>query len=167
MIAPRFETRRIGSARIDDWEIDVRILERVSEGGTFHVLVQGAIGDAVPSLDDAVRAAERDVVGLAWRSDLGPCDGEIPCPICTAPTAVTERYPRSVCVACVLEAVDEEGHPVTFANVDMSGGFVARRSDGSAPPRPHVCVIRGVVCHADEARFGGIVVEAGLHNASR
>ena len=160
MVAPRFETLRVGSAVIQGWDLDVRILQRVSgEGGTFHVLVQGALCEALRSFDDALAAAARDVPGVAWRTDLAPRTGEIACPTCGAPTTVTERYPRRICEACVHEAVDEEGHAVSFANVDMSGGFIARRSDGSPPARPHVCVVRGVVCHADEARFGGIVIE--------
>jgi hypothetical protein len=46
-----------------------------------------------------------------------------------------------------------------FFNTDLSGGFVARYRDTLETYRSHACWIDGVPCHADEARFGGIVIE--------
>lgn len=53
-----------------------------------------------------------------------------------------------------------DGRRLLFANVDLSGGFEARYADTGADYPSHDCVVDGVACHADEARFGGIVVEA-------
>jgi hypothetical protein len=41
----------------------------------------------------------------------------------------------------------------------MSGGFVAQYQDTGEERHSHVCFIDGIKCWADEARFGGIVVQ--------
>ena len=41
----------------------------------------------------------------------------------------------------------------------MSGGFAAIVADTKAEHPSHICYIEGVECWADEARFGGIVVQ--------
>jgi hypothetical protein len=69
------------------------------------------------------------------------------------------RHPRRVCETCVGRARDEDGRPLRFFNKEFSGGFVARLADGSMERDSHECVIDGVRCWADEAYFGGIVVE--------
>jgi hypothetical protein len=69
------------------------------------------------------------------------------------------RYPRRVCASCVERACDEEGRRLRFSNTGLSGGFVARYADGGAERASHECFIDGVRCWADEAYFGGIVVE--------
>lgn len=38
-------------------------------------------------------------------------------------------------------------------------GFVAEYADTGEEYQGHDCFIDGVKCHADEARFGGIVIE--------
>jgi hypothetical protein len=52
-----------------------------------------------------------------------------------------------------------DGRPLTFGNESMSGGFVAHYADGGAPYASHECLIDGIRCYADEARFGGIVIQ--------
>ncbi|HET6880616.1 MAG TPA: hypothetical protein VFI31_10700 [Pirellulales bacterium] len=47
-----------------------------------------------------------------------------------------------------------------FSNVDYAGGFAARYADTGEDYPSHECFIGGVRCRADEARFGGIVIEA-------
>ncbi|MEO6710572.1 MAG: hypothetical protein ABIP42_13415 [Planctomycetota bacterium] len=47
-----------------------------------------------------------------------------------------------------------------FNNIDLSGGFEARYADTGEPYVGNQCYIGGVKCHAEEARFGGIVIEA-------
>jgi hypothetical protein len=49
---------------------------------------------------------------------------------------------------------------IEFFNTSFGGGFGARCADTGEPRDSHACVIRGVRCRADEARFGGIVIEA-------
>ena len=82
-----------------------------------------------------------------------------PCPICTTPVPHLERYPRAVCGACYDKACDDRGRKLNFYNVSMSGGFEAIVADTKAEHPSHICYIEGVECWADEARFGGIVVQ--------
>lgn len=81
------------------------------------------------------------------------------CPLCGAPRPFDPRYPRAVCAACVEQARDAEGQPLVFYNEGLSGGFVAVvRATGAIHPGRE-CYINGARCYADEARFGGIVVQ--------
>ena len=41
----------------------------------------------------------------------------------------------------------------------MSGGFRATVADTEADYPSHICYIEGKKCWADEARFGGIVIQ--------
>lgn len=73
--------------------------------------------------------------------------------------ALNPRYPRAVCPDCAARAASADGRRLTFGNVSLSGGFAAVYADSGEPYPGHECFIDGVRCHADEARFGGIVVE--------
>jgi hypothetical protein len=79
------------------------------------------------------------------------------CPICGANLRRNPRYPRYVCKACASQAVDESGRALTFAGLGC--GFQAAYADTGEQRESHVCYIRGVRCWADEARFGGVVVQ--------
>jgi hypothetical protein len=46
-----------------------------------------------------------------------------------------------------------------FSNVGLSGGFAAQYADTGAVYLSHECFIRGIPCRADEAHFGGIVIQ--------
>lgn len=81
------------------------------------------------------------------------------CPICHAPLATDPRHPRYICDTCAARASSFDGRPLGFSNVDMSGGYEAYYTDTGAPYDSHDCWIDGIACHADEARFGGIVIE--------
>jgi hypothetical protein len=81
------------------------------------------------------------------------------CPICSAPVAFSERYPRYVCNRCFLRAADEDGRSLSFSNVSLSGGFAALYRDTHEERSSHICYIDGIRCWADEARFGGIVIQ--------
>lgn len=81
------------------------------------------------------------------------------CPICGAPLNPVPRYPRHVCQDCASKAVAIDGRSLQFSNTDFSGGFEARYADTGEAYASHACWINGIPCHADEARFGGIVVE--------
>lgn len=81
------------------------------------------------------------------------------CPVCDAPLQLIARYPRYVCQSCAARAVSVEGRPLEFFNSGLSGGYEARYADDKRPYPGHVCFIDGQPCHADEARFGGIVIE--------
>ena len=82
------------------------------------------------------------------------------CPICAASLEPQSRYPRYVCQACARRARSADGRPLTFANEGFDGGYVATFADTGEPYNSHECWIDGVACHVDEARFGGIVIEA-------
>jgi hypothetical protein len=56
-------------------------------------------------------------------------------------------------------AASADGRPLQFFNADASGGFVAHYAGSGEEYTGHECFISGVKCHADEARFGGIVIE--------
>ncbi len=81
------------------------------------------------------------------------------CPICSAQQPVVPRYPHYLCRGCVASAKDESGRHLEFFNEGLSGGFVAKYADSGEPRNSHVCFVNGVQCWADEARFGGIVVQ--------
>lgn len=83
------------------------------------------------------------------------------CPICKATglRAMT-RYPRYVCPDCRRRACAADGRLLSFSNIGLWGGFVARYADtDEVYPEGGRCWIDGVACLADEARFGGIVVQ--------
>ena len=165
--ALRFTTLRVGvletAADGQGFAIDVRILS--ASDGFHRLLLLGGLSDPLPSLEAAVAEAERaaESGALRWREEstpLGP--DERPCPVCGAPASFSERYPRRLCPACVLEATDARGRPLSFSNTSLSGGFEARHADGGAAHDGHECFVRGVRCRADEAKLGGIVVQPGL-----
>ena len=82
------------------------------------------------------------------------------CPICTAEVNHFERYPKQVCGDCFSRAGDQNGRLLLFGNASLSGGFVAIYADTLEHYGSHLCFIDGIKCHADEFRFGGIVIEA-------
>lgn len=85
--------------------------------------------------------------------------GNQSCPICLLEVAPSPRYPRYVCANCAARAADENGRPLEFSNESFSGGFIARYADTGEGLDGHICFIDGVRCWADEARFGGIVIQ--------
>lgn len=81
------------------------------------------------------------------------------CPICSAEVRPSQRYPRYVCNTCADKAASADGRRLVFSNVGMSGGSVARYADTGEKYSGHECFVGGIKCHADGARFGGIVIE--------
>jgi hypothetical protein len=81
------------------------------------------------------------------------------CPICLAEVTPSQRYPRYLCGNCDRKATDENGRSLVFSNESLSGGFIARYADTGEAREGHVCFIDGVECRADEARFGGIIIQ--------
>lgn len=82
------------------------------------------------------------------------------CPICSTAVAPNPRYPRYLCESCSRKATSADGRLLSFSNVSLSGGFVARYADTGEQYSSHECFVGKVKCRADEARFGGIVIEA-------
>lgn len=81
------------------------------------------------------------------------------CPLCGVAMTFNPRYPRAVCIVCASRASDAKGQALDFFNADFGGGFVAVYRDGGERYDSHECFVDGRACRADEARFGGIVVE--------
>ena len=87
------------------------------------------------------------------------------CQICTETHSVQQRYPNAVCNNCIYRRnntlYDSDGNVVTFSNIDEFGGFVSihRVNNIDVKRSDHVCYINGKKCYADEARFGGIVIQ--------
>ena len=81
------------------------------------------------------------------------------CPICSKPVEPSQRYPRHVCHECASRASSHDGHALEFHNVSFSGGFAAKYADSGKEYLSHDCYIDGIKCYADEARFGGIVIQ--------
>ncbi|RJG42392.1 hypothetical protein [Motilimonas pumila] len=81
------------------------------------------------------------------------------CPICQVETSYNPRYPRYVCGHCAELAADENGRLLQFFNTCVSGGFKAEYTDTGEERNSHLCFIKGVACYANEARFGGIVIQ--------
>jgi len=75
-----------------------------------------------------------------------------------------ERYPRMLCINCInsTNIKDLDGNNVYFENEDFSGGFISIHTidNKQVIKKDHYCLINGIRCYADEARFGGIVIQA-------
>jgi len=98
------------------------------------------------------------------------------CPICGKVKEVWPRYPRLVCSDCTARVTDKAGRPLAFADVEsvtVSQSDVGEKSvkikvgdvhgsyaDTGTPYRSTICYIDGIRCRAEEAHFGGIVIQA-------
>ncbi len=82
------------------------------------------------------------------------------CPICNKEVTPNPRYPNYVCGECAEKATASDGRKLEFANATLLGtGYVARYVDTQEVYESNICYINQVKCWADEARFGGIVIE--------
>ncbi len=81
------------------------------------------------------------------------------CPICNIEFEFTARYPKCVCKDCYKLAAGKDGRKLSFYNLNLSGGCEAIYQDTKKIYDSHICYINGIECFADEARFGGIVIE--------
>jgi hypothetical protein len=82
------------------------------------------------------------------------------CPICRSVVAENARYPRYLCRTCAARVSDDEGRPLRLFQASPDGRYAASYADTDAPYDSNEVYVDGVVCWADEARFGGIVVQA-------
>jgi hypothetical protein len=81
------------------------------------------------------------------------------CPVCSGKMSFNSRYPHAVCLSCQDRAVDEQGRSLEFFNQSMSGGLQIQYVDDGAKRTSPVCYIDGLKCRAEEARFGGVVIQ--------
>ena len=84
-------------------------------------------------------------------------------PICGTEQPAVPRYPDYLCRACVARASTSDGRRLVLVNTSLTGGFAARYADDEELCEEvtvtHIVYVDGVRCWADEARFGGIVVQ--------
>lgn len=87
----------------------------------------------------------------------------VTCPVCGAEQPAVPRYPDYLCRGCVSRAATREGRTLRLYNTSLTGGFVAKYADDDELAEEesvtHIVYVDGVRCWADEARFGGIVVQ--------
>ena len=83
------------------------------------------------------------------------------CPICGEAVNYSERYPRYLCRKCAGRVTDKDGRRVVFHNIDPMGhGCGGKYADTGELYPSAICYADGHECWADEARFGGIVIQA-------
>lgn len=84
------------------------------------------------------------------------------CPICSSEMGsppLLLRYPKQICQSCYSKATDKNGDSVAFANVDWSGGLMGLYLKDKSPYNESICFINNIECEAQEAKFGGIVIQ--------
>lgn len=90
------------------------------------------------------------------------------CPICKTEVKPFARYPKYLCKECADQAVSPDGRPLFFSNIDIHentfngisyAGYRAYYADTKERYDSHICFVKGVKCRADDARFGGIVIQ--------
>jgi hypothetical protein len=82
------------------------------------------------------------------------------CPICNSEVTYFRRYPKYVCKDCYCKTTDKDGRKVAFGNENIFGmGCVGHYLDTGEKYNSNICYIDGQECVAEEARFGGIVIE--------
>jgi hypothetical protein len=124
-------------------------------GGRVALAWDGRLGDE--ALADVARSLG---VLAAIAARLERRDGaDARCPLCGAAVPADPRYPRAVCADCVRRACDAQGRALDFFNAGAGGGLLAVCRDTGLPHPSQVCFIDGRRCRADEAKFGGIVVQ--------
>jgi DNA-directed RNA polymerase subunit RPC12/RpoP len=89
------------------------------------------------------------------------------CPICKRELKSETRYPNYICAKCSVKATDINGRKLTFGNISIGGGFKAIYLDTKEIYNSHICFVDNIECYADEARFGGIVVQTKLTDINR
>ncbi len=67
---------------------------------------------------------------------------------------------------CLAKASSADGRLLRLGNAGLSGGIVAQFADTGEVYSSNGCYIDGVRCYADEAHFGGVVIEPTDPNAS-
>ena len=83
------------------------------------------------------------------------------CPICGDAVKPFERYPRYLCRKCAGRVTDKDGRLVVFNNIDPMGyGCEEKYIDTEETYPSTVCYAGVYECWAEEARFGGIVIQA-------
>lgn len=81
------------------------------------------------------------------------------CPICRSTVAESPRYPRCICNTCAENVTDADGRRLTVFQDSPDGAYAATYADNSEAYDSHEVYVYGIACWAEEARFGGIVIQ--------
>ncbi len=85
------------------------------------------------------------------------------CPICKRYMQPSSRYRDYVCPKCIHLSTDKEGLLVVFGNTTMDGhGCAGKYIESRKQYYSNKCWIKHVLCYAEEAYFGGIVIRPVL-----
>ena len=84
------------------------------------------------------------------------------CPNCKKERGFSQRYPKSICGQCYAETTDLNGKKVEFYNTEALGSGCQGYYVGTEQKEKYeseLCYIDGKEYYAEEARFGGIVIQ--------
>jgi len=82
------------------------------------------------------------------------------CPICGKDVTEISRYPGYICRNCESRLVDISGEPIEFYNEELAGfGCIGLYKKTRVGYDSNVCYVDGIECYAEEAHFGGIVIQ--------
>ena len=84
------------------------------------------------------------------------------CSNCSAEIRYQPRYPKSICVNCYKKLTDINEKEVEFFNTHFSGGGCQGYYTGTKQKEKYeseLCYIDGKEFYAEEAKFGGIVIQ--------
>jgi hypothetical protein len=88
------------------------------------------------------------------------------CGICRAEVKYFPRYPKYLCQTCEARIADAAGRPLVYTNTAALGYGCQGYYTDIEPHQPYgksVCYVDGIACEAQEARFGGIVIQKMDH----
>ena len=82
------------------------------------------------------------------------------CPACGQPKPENKRYPNYLCRGCAPKIEDEAGRRLSITNSDSADGIFITYLDSGEERKSRECFVQGIRCHASEAHFGGVVIQA-------
>ncbi|PBJ15713.1 hypothetical protein [Flavobacterium sp. ACN6] len=105
--------------------------------------------------------------GIVWSDEYKKKEIKQWCSNCFKPVNYNGRYPKYICQECASkDAYDADGNVLEFSNLGMSGGFkaITKNKEGEIIKENDTdqfcdCIIDGKLFFAQEARFGGIVIQ--------
>lgn len=105
--------------------------------------------------------------GSVWSDEYKKKEVKQWCANCSKSVSYYGRYPKYICQECASkDAYDKDGNILEFSNLGISGGFKAttKNKQGEIIKENRTdqfcdCIIDGKLFFAQEARFGGIVIQ--------
>ena len=82
------------------------------------------------------------------------------CPICRSEMRENKRYPRCLCGGCAAKVEDEAGRRLEITNANAGDGIRISYAVTGEERVSRECFVQGVRCWAQEAHFGGVVIQA-------